>query len=79
MGVWLPQKPPLKGIFVVEVLGVPGSGGRPWPAVASIGVRPTVKENAVPLLEAHLLTPAASQYRPMANSTPHTPAPALAA
>jgi riboflavin kinase/FMN adenylyltransferase len=50
----LPQKPPLAGIFVVEVLGVPGAGGKPWPAVASVGVRPTVKEDAVPLLEAHL-------------------------
>jgi riboflavin kinase/FMN adenylyltransferase len=58
----LPQKPPLKGIFVVEVLGVPGSGGKPWPAVASIGVRPTVKEDAVPLLEAHLFDFAGDLY-----------------
>ncbi len=56
----LPHKPPLAGIFVVEVLGVPNATGVPksiakaWPAVASIGVRPTVKEDAVPLLEVHL-------------------------
>lgn len=31
------------------------------------------------LLEAHLLTPAASQYRPIANTSPFTPKPALAA
>jgi riboflavin kinase/FMN adenylyltransferase len=48
------HKPPLAGIFVVEVLGVPQAGGKAWPGVASIGVRPTVKEDAVPLLEAHL-------------------------
>ncbi len=50
----LPHAPPLAGIFVVEVLGVPAAAATPWPAVASIGVRPTVKEDAVPLLEAHL-------------------------
>ena len=51
----LPQRPPLAGIFVVEVLGVPAAGpAGAWPAVASLGVRPTVKEQAVPLLEAHL-------------------------
>ncbi len=50
----LPHKPPLAGIFVVEVLGVPQSPLTPWPSVASIGVRPTVKEDAVPLLEVHL-------------------------
>ena len=58
----LPYKPPLAGIFVVEVLGVPQAGGRPWPAVASVGVRPTVKEDAVPLLEAHLFDFAGDLY-----------------
>ena len=58
----LPQKPPLAGIFVVEVLGVPGAAGKLWPAVASVGVRPTVKENAVPLLEAHLFDFAGDLY-----------------
>lgn len=50
----LPQKPPLAGIFVVEALGIPQAGGKAWPGVASVGVRPTVKEDAVPLLEVHL-------------------------
>lgn len=50
----LAHRPPLAGIFVVEVLGVPPDGSKPWPAVASIGVRPTVKESGVPLLEVHL-------------------------
>ena len=50
----LPHKPPLAGIFVVEVLGVPGGFEKGWPSVASVGVRPTVKEGAVPLLEVHL-------------------------
>jgi riboflavin kinase/FMN adenylyltransferase len=50
----LPHKPPLSGIFVVETLGVPSAPRTPWPSVASIGVRPTVKEDAVPLLEVHL-------------------------
>lgn len=57
----LPHPPPLRGIFVVEVLGMPQAlvrkphaPGSPWPAVASIGVRPTVKESDVPLLEVHL-------------------------
>jgi riboflavin kinase/FMN adenylyltransferase len=50
----LPHPPALAGIFVVEVLGLPQAPGSTWPAVASIGVRPTVKENDVPLLEVHL-------------------------
>lgn len=50
----LPHRPALTGIFVVEVLGVPQAPESAWPAVASIGVRPTVKEHDVPLLEVHL-------------------------
>ena len=50
----LPHQPPLTGIFVAETLGVPNAPATPWPSVASIGVRPTVKEVAVPLLEVHL-------------------------
>lgn len=45
-------KLPLTGIFVVEVRGL---GTHPLPAVASLGVRPTVKTTAQPLLEIHLL------------------------
>ncbi|MBK8063753.1 MAG: bifunctional riboflavin kinase/FAD synthetase [Betaproteobacteria bacterium] len=51
----LPHKPPLAGIFVVEVDGVPSAAGASLPAVASLGVRPTVNEVPVPLLEVHLL------------------------
>ncbi len=58
----LPHKPPLAGIFVVEALGVPGAGPKGWPAVASVGVRPTVKEDAVPLLEVHLFDFKADLY-----------------
>ena len=50
----LPHRPPLAGIFVVDILGLPKAPEVPWPAVASIGVRPTVKESDVPLLEVHL-------------------------
>ena len=42
---------PLTGIFVVEVEGV---GERPWPAVASLGVRPTVTSRGHAVLEVHL-------------------------
>jgi riboflavin kinase/FMN adenylyltransferase len=39
------------GIFVVEVEGL---GATPWPGVASLGVRPTVKQRGRPTLEVHL-------------------------
>ena len=44
-------KAPLSGIFVVEVEGL---GPAPRPGVASLGVRPTVKERGLPTLEVHL-------------------------
>ena len=44
-------KAPLSGIFVVEVEGL---GPAPRPGVASLGVRPTVKERGRPTLEVHL-------------------------
>lgn len=44
-------KAPLSGIFVVEVEGL---GPAPLPGVASLGVRPTVKERGRPTLEVHL-------------------------
>ena len=50
----LPHRPPLAGIFAVEVLGIPQAPESPSRGVASIGVRPTVKESDVPLLEVHL-------------------------
>jgi riboflavin kinase/FMN adenylyltransferase len=46
------NRPPLAGIFVVDVLGL---DGRPLEGVASLGVRPTVKEGGAPVLEVHLL------------------------
>jgi riboflavin kinase / FMN adenylyltransferase len=45
------NRPPLSGIFVVDVLGL---GERPLEGVASLGVRPTVKLAGAPVLEVHL-------------------------
>jgi riboflavin kinase/FMN adenylyltransferase len=45
------NKPPLSGIFAVELHGL---GAKPWPGAASLGVRPTVKQNGKPTLEVHL-------------------------
>jgi len=44
----LPQRPPLAGIFAVRIHGL---GPSPLTGVASLGVRPTVKAGAKPLLE----------------------------
>ena len=46
------NRPPLMGIFAVEVSGI---GDRPLPGAASLGVRPTVKQQGRPVLEVHLL------------------------
>jgi len=48
----LRQRPPLSGIYVVEV---DAEGINAGPAVASVGLRPTVNPVATPLLEVHLL------------------------
>lgn len=45
------KRPALSGIFVVQVHGL---AERPLPAVASLGVRPTVEDNGRVLLETHL-------------------------
>ena len=46
------NRPPLAGIFAVTVSGI---NGQTLPGVASLGVRPTVKNaGAVPVLEVHL-------------------------
>lgn len=45
------NRPPLTGIFVVRVQG---DGLPPMQGVASLGVRPTVKQNGKPVLEVHL-------------------------
>jgi len=46
------NRPPLSGIFAVEVHGL---GAQPLPGAASLGVRPTVTNIAKPCLEVHLL------------------------
>ena len=45
------NKPPLAGIFAVELAGLDGSR---LPGVASLGVRPTVKTNGAATLEVHV-------------------------
>jgi riboflavin kinase / FMN adenylyltransferase len=45
------NRPPLAGIFVVDVLGL---GERPLEGVASLGIRPTVKNSGAPVLEVNL-------------------------
>jgi len=49
----------LQGIFAVEVTGL---GGAPVAGAASLGVRPTVKSGAKPVLEVHLLDHRADLY-----------------
>ena len=51
--LWTPL--PLSGVFAVRVFGIDVAGGRPVVGAASVGVRPTVKENGKPLLEVFLL------------------------
>ena len=46
------NRPPVAGIFAVEVQGL--DGGKVLPGVASLGVRPTVARDARPCLEVHL-------------------------
>ncbi len=54
------NRPPLMGIFAVEVAGL---NGVPLPGVASLGKRPTVKNpDAAPVLEVHLFDFDASIY-----------------
>ena len=47
------------GIYVVQVYGL---GDRALPAVASLGVRPTVEDHGRVLLEAHLLDETVNAY-----------------
>jgi len=55
------NRPPLMGIFAVELCGL---NGEPLPGVASLGKRPTVKgADAVPVLEVHLFDFDANIYR----------------
>lgn len=48
----LHDRPPLFGIYAVKLEGLAEGGD--WPGVASLGVRPTVKQDGKPTLEAHL-------------------------
>jgi len=45
------NRPPLNGIFVVELVGV---ADQPLRGVASLGIRPTVKAQGPPVLEVHV-------------------------
>lgn len=45
------NRPPVSGIFVVEVEGL---AAKPLPGVASLGVRPTLKQGGKPTLEVHI-------------------------
>ncbi len=53
------KRPAATGIFVVQVHGL---AAHPLPAVASLGVRPTVEDNGRVLLEVHLFDFAADCY-----------------
>jgi riboflavin kinase/FMN adenylyltransferase len=53
------NRPPLTGIFAVRVHG---AGGTPRDGVASLGVRPTVRSDGKPVLEAHLFDFTADLY-----------------
>ena len=54
------NRPPLMGIFAVRLHG---AGAEALPAVASLGVRPTVKQRGAPVLEVHVLDFAGDLYR----------------
>ncbi len=53
------RRPAASGIFIVQVHGL---ADRPLPAVASLGVRPTVEDNGRVLLEVHVFDYAAQCY-----------------
>jgi len=55
----VPHRPALAGIFVVQVHGLADA---PLPAVASLGVRPTVEDSGRVLLEVHIFDYAQACY-----------------
>lgn len=59
-----PGRVPVHGIFVVEAVGVEAGaqGTKPWPGVASVGARPTVKANGAMVLDVHLFDFAGELY-----------------
>jgi len=54
------NRPPLTGIFAVRLHG---AGREPLPGVASLGVRPTVKQGGTPVLEVHVFDFSSDLYR----------------
>jgi riboflavin kinase/FMN adenylyltransferase len=54
------NRPPLTGIFTVRLHG---AAREPLPGVASLGVRPTVKQGGAPVLEVHVLDFSGDLYR----------------
>lgn len=57
--VWDPELKPGYGVYAVEVSG---ALGQPVKGVANYGLRPTVGQTALPLLEVHLLEPSPLTY-----------------
>jgi riboflavin kinase/FMN adenylyltransferase len=55
----VPHRPALSGIFIVQVHGL---AEQPLPAVASLGVRPTVEDRGRVLLEVHVFDFAQNCY-----------------
>ena len=53
------RSPPLMGIYTVSVEGL---ADKPWPGVASVGVRPTINDAGRPTLEVHLFDWTAECY-----------------
>jgi riboflavin kinase/FMN adenylyltransferase len=53
------RSPPLMGIYTVSVEGL---ADKPWPGVASVGVRPTINDAGRPSLEVHLFDWAGDCY-----------------
>lgn len=60
--IHLPHRPPLAGVYVVEVMLEKPAGGSWLPGVASVGVRPTVNQVDKPLLEVFLYDFSADLY-----------------
>jgi len=54
------NRPPLTGIFAVRLHG---AAREPLPGVASLGVRPTVRQGGAPVLEVHVLDFSGDLYR----------------
>ncbi|WP_398312372.1 bifunctional riboflavin kinase/FAD synthetase [Zoogloea sp.] len=53
------RSPPVMGIYTVSVEGL---ADKPWPGVASVGVRPTINDAGRPTLEVHLFDWTAECY-----------------